>query len=530
MATLAAIEVLKAGGSAIDAAIAANAALGFLEPTGNGIGGDLYALVWDPETQRVWGFNGSGRSAQAFSYADMSAALATRGVSAIPSFGALSVTVPGAVDGWFALHARFGRLPMRDVLAPAIALAEQGAPVAPTIAYYWARNGLRLEAEARAGRLEEFANARSLYWAGGAAPRDGEVFRNPDLARTYRTLARDGRDAFYKGALAKVMDAYFRRVGAPLRAADLAAHRGDWVEPVSATYRNVELFEIGENTQGVTALQMLKILEGFDLAAMGFLSTDSLHVQIEAKRLAWEDRARFSGDPGLRASPLPALLDPAYAAQRRSRISMDRAMTLATAQDGVRGADTTYLVAADRDGMMVSLIQSNFRGMGSGLVPDGLGFMVQNRGELFAMTPGSRNVYAPGKRPFQTIIPAFAKKDSQPWLAFGVMGGDMQPQGHVQIIVNMIDYGLDVQAAGDAARWRHEGGCEPTGDCVGGPGQIFLESGVDASTLRALTRRGHVVRDADGSFGGYQAIEWDPALKVYRAASEMRKDGLALGY
>lgn len=530
MASQAAIEVLKAGGSAVDAAIAANAALGFLEPTGNGVGGDLYALVWDPKTNQVWGYNGSGRSAQGQSYEGLKAKLDARGQKAIPSFGALTVTVPGAVDAWFALHEKFGALPMRQVLAPAIALAEQGAPVPQTIAYYWERNRVRLEAEAAAGRLEEIANARATYWPTGAAPREGEVFKNPDLARTYRAIARGGRDAFYKGALAKTMDAYFQRIGAPLRGGDLGAHQGAWVSPISAKYRNVELFEIGPNTQGMTALQMLQILEGFDLKSMGLLSADSLHVQVEAKRLAWEDRARFSADASAAPPPLSALLDPAYAEKRRALIDMRRAMTLAKAQEGSVSADTTFLVAADKNGMMVSLIQSNFRGMGSGLVPDGLGFMLQNRGELFAMDPTHRNVYAPGKQPFQTIIPAFAKKDGLPWLAFGVMGGDMQPQGHVQIIVNMIDYGLDVQAAGDAARWRHEGGCEPTGECVDGPGEVFLESGVDAETLRALSRRGHVVRDGDGSFGGYQAIEWDPKLKVYRAASEMRKDGIALGY
>lgn len=532
LATQIAIDVLKDGGTAVDAAIAANAALGLLEPTGSGIGGDLFAIVWDPKTGRLYGYNGSGRSPLGLSLQEMRRIAKEKGGGRIPSFGAASVSVPGAVDGWFALHDRFGRLPMRRLLQPAIAYAEEGAPVPQAIARYYASNKRRLETEFAAGRLEEIENTRRIWWPNGETPAEGALLRNPDLARTYRALASQGRRAFYDGLVAQRVDTYMRRIGGFLRVEDFRAHHGEWVDPLCVDYRaGVSVCELPPNTQGVSALQMLQILRGYDMKALGFLTADSIHVQVEAKRLAFADRARYFADPAFASADLTKLLQQSYADQRRALIRMDRAMqTPDPGPDVLRRGDTTYFTTADKDGMMVSIIQSNYRGMGSGLTPDGLGFMLQDRGELFALDDGHANIYAPGKRPFHTIIPAFAMKDGAPWLSFGLMGGDMQPQGHVQIILNLVDYGLDLQAAGDAARWRHGDDQEPTGEPADGNGKLFLENGIPPSVRDALKARGHDVRPADGGFGGYQAIMRDRAHNVWVAATEMRKDGAADGY
>jgi gamma-glutamyltranspeptidase/glutathione hydrolase len=536
LATQTAIDILRAGGSAIDAAIAANAMLGLVEPTGNGIGGDIFVIVWDPETQRLYGYNGSGRTPRGMSLAQMRREARRRGnPDAVPSFGAASVSVPGTVDGWFALHDRFGRLPMSDLLAPTIRYAREGAPIPQTIAMYWANNRRRLETEFAAGRLQEVANARALYFCRENCgeyrqmPDGHGLFRNPDLANTLELLSRDGRDAYYRGPVARTIDLYMRRIGGWLRYDDLVRHEGEWVDPICAPYRSVEVCELPPNSQGVVALQTLRILEAFDLRSMGFLSADSLHTQIEATRLAFADRAQFYGDPAFTGFDTHQLLTDEYTAQRRAMISNDRAMPPPPHAELRIDGDTTYLTTADSSGMMVSLIQSNYRGMGSGLVPDGLGFMLQDRAELFSLESGHPNVYAPGRRPFQTIIPAFALRDGQPWLAFGVMGGDMQPQGHVQIIVNLIDYDMDLQAAGDAARYRFYGGAEPTGDEPDGVGFVAMENGILPDVRRELERRGHRIRPADGSFGGYQAILRQPN-GIYEVATEMRKDGSAGGY
>ena len=526
LASLVAIDILRAGGSAVDAAIAVNASLGVMEPVNCGIGGDLFAIVWDPTTQRLHGYNGSGRSPMGRSLADLRRRLAGR--TAIPPVGTLPVTVPGAVDGWCALHERFGVLPLARILEPAIACGRDGFPLTQLIAFYWENN---LAAFERLGdAIEEIGNAKATYLVGGRPPAEGEIVRNPDLARTYQAIAEGGRDAFYKGGIARRIDAYVARIGGDLRLADFAAHAGEWVDPVSVRYRGYDVYELPPNTQGIAALQMLNIIEGYDVRAMGAGSAEALHVMIEAKRLAFEDAARHYADPAFSRVPIDWLVSKEYAAERRALIREDRVMAGVAPGVAPAAPDTTYVAVADKDGMMVSLIQSNFRGMGSGLVPDGLGFMLQDRGELFSLEDGHPNQYAPGKRPFQTIIPGFVMKDGRPWLAYGVMGGDMQPQGHVQVLVNLIDFGMNVQEAGDAARFRHGQGYFASGAADPVYGELHLESGIAPEVRTELARRGHVIAAGAGGFGGYQAILRDDRNGAYRAASESRKDGAAIGY
>jgi len=529
LASQIAIDILKQGGNAVDAAIAANAALGLMEPTGNGIGGDLFAIIWDPETEQLYGLNASGRSPQGMSLEDLRVRLGDR--DSIPAFGSLPVSVPGTVDGWFEMHERFGNLPMSDLLQPAIGYAEDGFPVTQLISQYF---GLAVSrySDPDAG-IEETDNFFATYTTDGVPPAEGEIFRNPDLARTLGLIAEGGRDAFYRGEIANRIDAYMQRIDGPLRYEDFASHTSDWVEPQSVNYRGYDVWELPPNGQGIAALQMLQILEDYDLAEMGFMSPEVVHLMVEAKRLAFEDRARFYADPDYSPAPIEALLSEDYADQRRELISSEQAMQEVSHGDPsvLEDGDTTYLTVADSNGMMVSLIQSNYRGMGSGLVPDGLGFMLQDRGELFSLEDGHPNVYAPNKRPFHTIIPAFITQNGQPWMSFGLMGGGMQPQGHVQIVSNMIDFGLNVQEAGDAARWRHDGSTEPTDPIsTGGLGSLNVESGMPEETVAALRELGHQVTVQAGGYGGYQAIWRDPETGVYWAASEMRKDGAAIGY
>ncbi|MAG55699.1 MAG: gamma-glutamyltransferase [Planctomycetes bacterium] len=526
LATQVALDVLKRGGSAVDAAIAANACLALMEPTGCGLGGDLFAIVWDPKTRKVVGLNASGRSPKGMTLDALKERLGDR--TTIPLWGPLPVSVPGCVSGWKALHDRFGRLERKDVLGPAIGYAKEGFPVSEIIAGYWAMNLTRFAAESK--DITEFDNFRKTFVREGRAPRAGEVFANADLAKTLQRLADDGFGSFYTGKIADVIDAYCKRVDCPLRKNDLAAHAATWVEPASTTYRGVVVFELPPNGQGVAALQMLNVLEGYDLAAQGHNSAEYLHHHIEAKKLAFADRARFYADPAFSDVPLRGLISKPYAKDRRKLIDPARARRRVDAGNPrLHQGDTIYLTVADRDGMMVSLIQSNYVGMGSGLVPDGLGFALQDRGGLFTLEKDHANVYAPGKRPFHTIIPAFATKDDAPWLSFGVMGGAMQPQGHVQIICNLVDFGMNVQEAGDAARYNHTGSSQPTGTLMEDGGVVHLEGGIPLAVRRALEKRGHRLA-LRGSFGGYQAILRDPVTGVYHGASEMRKDGQAAGY
>ena len=527
-ATMIAIDTLRRGGSAVDAAIAANAALGFLEPTANGIGGDCFVMLWDPAKKTVIGLNGSGRSPRGLSLAEVR----RRAVNNhIPAYGAVSVSVPGAVDAWWEMHQRYGKLPWAEVLEPAANLAERGVPVPQAIAWYLKANMARFASTAVP--IEDKANALKVFTRDGRTPAEGEIFRNPDLARTLRAIGQGGRDAFYDGPLADHMEAYFKRIGGWMTRRDLAAHKTEWVQAIVTNYRGVDVWGLPPNSQGLSTLQILNVMEQFDLKAMGFQSAASIHHQAEAKRLAFEDRARYFADPAFARTPIEYLNSKAYAVERAKLIRPDQLMDRVMPGDAPHHGDTTYFTTADKDGMIVSIIQSNYRGMGSGLVPDGpdgatLGFMFQDRGELYALSDGHPNIYAPGKRPFQTIIPGFASRGDQPWLSFGVMGGDMQPQGQAQIIANMVDYGLGVQEAGDSPRWHHEGSSEPTGEPQEGTGVLRLETGVPAETRAKLAAMGWKLGDTDGGFGGYQAIV--KGEQAYGAASEMRKDGLALAY
>ena len=527
LASQVAIDILKQGGNAIDAAIAANATLGLMEPTGNGIGGDIFAIVWDAKSKKLYGLNGSGRSPQSLKLEYFK----KHEYNKIPALGPLPVSVPGTVDGWFELHDRFGSMDMTRVLRPAIDYAREGFPVSEVIAYYWQGN---------ARVLKRFPGFEEIFMPGGEAPKKGEIFKNPYLANTLEKIAEGGRDVFYKGEIAKKIDEYMNEhahkymrgekgEGGYLRYEDLAAHQSEWVEPVSATYRGHTVWELPPNGQGTAALQILNIMEGYDVASMGFGSKDYIHTFVEAKKLAFEDRAKFYADPDFADIPIDQLISKEYADERRKRIDPERAARNYPAGKLEQG-NTIYLTVADKEGNMVSLIQSNYRGMGSGMTPGKLGFVLQDRGELFALEEGHNNVYEPGKRPFHTIIPAFVTKDGKPFMSFGVMGGSMQPQGHAQIVMNMVDFGMNLQEAGDAPRIRHGGSSQPTGEKMTDGGVIHLESGFGYQTIRELMQMGHDIEPTVGGFGGYQAIMYDPVQGVYYGASESRKDGQAIGY
>src|SRR5438034_543844 len=526
-ATQVGVEILKRGGSAVDAAIAANATLGLMEPVSNGIGGDLFAIVYSAKENKLYGINGSGRSPLGLSYDQMNAELAKLRRETIPPAGMLPISVPGTVDAWAELHKRFGKLKLSDDLAPAIRYAEEGFPVTELIAYYWAF-GPRLYKGLPGAFLETYTLDGK-----GRTPAKGDIFKNPDLANTLRLIGEKGRDVFYKGEIADKIDNFMQANGGFLRKADFEKHTSTWVDPVSTSYRGYDVFELPPNGQGIAALQILNILEGFDLRAMGRNSPETLHTMIEAKKIAWADRAKFYADPAFAKIPMAALLSKSYAAERRKLIEPNRAARQVEAGNpALNHGETIYLCTADDEGNMVSLIQSNYRGMGSGIVVPGLGFMFQDRGELFSMEPGHANVYAPGKRPFHTIIPGFVMKDGKPWEAFGVMGGGMQPQGHAQVLTNQIDFGMAVQEAGDASRWQHEGDNEPTGEEMETGANVNVEDGIPYEIVRELEKRGHDVRFDVGGYGGYQAIkvEMHDGQRVYVAASESRKDGQAAGY
>lgn len=516
LATQVALDILKSGGNAIDAAIAANAVLGLVEPTGNGMGGDLFAIIWSAKDQKLYGLNASGRSPKSLSLEYFK----KNGYTSIPAYGPLPVSVPGTVSGWFAMHEKFGTKPMTEILQPAIDYAENGFPVTELIAYYM-NLGTR--------NLKRFPNVADVYMPNGHAPKKGEIFKNPALANTFKKIAKGGFDAFYKGDIAKTIGKFMKEQGGFLSYEDMAAHHAEWVEPVSVNYRGYDVWELPPNGQGTAALQMLNILEAYDIAEMGFGSAEYIHHFTEAKKLAFEDRAKFYADPDFSDIPMEMLLSKEYAAEKRTLISDKRAARSYPAGKIEKG-NTIYLTVADKEGNMVSLIQSNYRGMGSGMCPPGLGFILQDRGELFHLEEGHANVFEPGKRPFHTIIPAFITKDGKPWISFGLMGGAMQPQGHAQMVINLIDFGMNLQEAGDAPRIRHGGSSQPTGGKMTNGGILYLESGIAWEELQKLMMMGHKIQWDLGGYGGYQAIMWDEKNKVYYGASESRKDGQAAGY
>jgi gamma-glutamyltranspeptidase/glutathione hydrolase len=532
LAVQAGVEILKEGGSAVDAAIAVNACLGLMEPTANGLGGDLFAILWDPKAGRVVGLNASGRAPLALTASKVK----PEKDGTIPLYSPLSWTVPGCADGWFTLHARYGRLPMEDILAPAIRYAQEGFPVSPVIASDWERSARRLprlEGDPEPRVFADNPGFRQVFMPGGRAPREGEIFKNPALDKTLRLLARRGRDAYYNGEIAAALVRYSEANGGFFSKEDFARHHSTWDEPVSTGYRGYAVWELPPNSQGLAALQMLNILETFDLRAMGRDSADFWHVMTEAKKLAFADRARYYADPAFAKIPVKELLDKGYAKRCAARIDMARAAPKDEPGDvgAIDRSDTTYLATADGDGMMVSLIQSNYTGFGSGYVVPELGFGLQDRGALFSLHEGHPNRLEPGKRPFQTIIPAFVTKDGVPLLAFGLMGGDMQPQGHAQILVNLVDFGMNLQEAGDAPRFHHTGSSEPTGAVMTAGGVLHIEDGVPVAVIGELKRRGHVLApEPVGAYGGYQAIRRDPRTGVYGGANEKLKDGCALGF
>jgi len=516
LATQIGIDILKKGGNAVDAAIAANAAIGLMEPTGNGIGGDLFAIIWIENNKKLYGLNASGRSPKNLKLEYFK----NNGFSKIPAYGPLPVSVPGCVDGWFEMHEKFGSLNMKQILKPAISYAENGFPVSELVSYY-----LGISAK----NFGKYPNFNETYLINGFSPKKGQIFKNKDLANTLKIISEKGRSGFYEGKIAKIMSDFIVDQGGFLSYEDLKNHKSDWIEPVSTNYRGYDVWELPPNGQGIAALQMLNLLEKFDIKSMGFGSAEYIHHFVEAKKIAFADRAKYYADMDFNDIPVDFLISKEYADKRRDEIKPTRAARSVKAGE-IENGDTIYLTVADKDGNMVSLIQSNYRGMGSGMVPPGLGFMLQDRGELFSLDEDHYNVYEPEKRPFHTIIPAFITKDNKPYISFGLMGGAMQPQGHAQIVINLIDFGMNLQEAGDAPRIRHVSNQQPTGGEMFDGGELSLESGFDYKEIRKLMKFGHKVIFSLGSFGGYQAIMYDDELGVYFGASESRKDGSAMGY
>jgi gamma-glutamyltranspeptidase/glutathione hydrolase len=516
LATQIGIDILKDGGNAIDAAIAANAAIGLMEPTGNGIGGDLFAIIWVEKDKKLYGLNASGRSPKNLTLDYFK----ENNMTQIPAYGPLPVSVPGCVDGWFEMHKRFGKISMEDILNPAIYYAENGFPVTELVSYYM---------EIANKNFNQYPNFKETYHINGYTPKKGQLFKNKDLGKTLRLIAKKGRKGFYEGPVAKTISDFIIDQGGFLSFEDLKNHNSDWIEPVSTNYRGYDIWELPPNGQGIAALQILNLLESFDIKSMGFGSAEYIHHFVEAKKIAFADRAKYYADMDFNNIPVDYLISKEYANQRRQEINKSKAAKTVAAGE-IENGDTIYLTTSDNEGNMVSLIQSNYRGMGSGMVPPGLGFMLQDRGELFSLEEGHYNLYEPEKRPFHTIIPAFITKDKKPYVSFGLMGGAMQPQGHAQIVINLIDFEMNLQEAGDAPRIRHVSNQQPTGGNMLDGGELSLESGFDYKEIRKLQKYGHKIIFSLGSFGGYQAIMFDEKLGVFFGASESRKDGSAMGY
>ena len=516
LATQVALEIMRKGGNAMDAAIAANAMLGLVEPTGNGIGGDLFAIIWDAKSRKLYGLNASGRSPKSLSLEWFK----KNNYEKIPSHGPLPVTVPGAVDGWFMIHERFGNLPMKEILDPTIRYARSGFAVSQLIAYYWKRS---------VPILSEWPGFKEQFTFNGRATEEGEIWRNEALANTLELLVSGGRDVFYEGEIARNIDRYMKENDGFLSYDDLRSHRGNWVEPVSTNYRGYDVWQLPPNGQGIAVLQILNLMELYDLSKMNPESAEYVHLFTEVKKLVYEDRAKYYADMDFNDIPIKDLVSKKYAKERADLINFDKAGLAYPSGALDSGGDTIYLATADGDGNMVSLIQSNYRGMGSGMTPQGLGFILQDRGEMFSLDQSHMNKFEGGKRPFHTIIPGFVTKDGIPWLSYGLMGGAMQPQGHAQILINLIDFKMNVQEAGDFPRIHHTGSSEPTGEVMKTGGILNLESQFPYKTIRALMRRGHRIQYANGPYGGYQAIKRSEN-GVYWGASESRKDGQAAGF
>ena len=514
LATQIGLDILKQGGTAVDAAIAANIALGLMEPTGNGIGGGLFAIILDAQSNKLHGLNASGPAPMNLSidYFEQ------QGLKKIPAYGPLPVTVPGAVDGWVKLHEKFGKLKFKSLFEPTIEYAEKGFPITETIAYYLDKSQKR---------FEKYPNFSEVWIKNGRMPQKGEIFKNPQLANTLRIIAEKGRAGFYEGEIAQTMANFVQAQGGFLTYDDLAGFHSEWTQPVSSNYRGYDVWELPPNGQGIAALQILNILENYDLKKMGLFSSEYIHLFTEAKKIVFADRAKYYADPNFSNIPVNELISKSYAKERAKLINLDKA---SKANDAgiLKSGDTIYLTVADKFGNMVSLIQSNYRGMGSGMMPTGLGFMLQDRGELFSLDKNHKNALEGGKRPFHTIIPAFVTKDGKPFISFGVMGGATQPQAHAQIIINMIDFGLNLQEAGDAPRIVHSGSSQPTGEVMTDGGSLSIESGFGKQIEQELSNKGHTIKYQKGVFGGYQAIMFKDG--VYYGASETRKDGQAAGY
>lgn len=514
LATQIGLDILKSGGNAVDAAIAANIALGLMEPTGNGIGGDLFAIVWDAKTKKLYGLNASGPAPQSLSIEYFK----DNNLEKIPAYGPLPVSVPGAVDGWIKLHEKFGNKKFISLFEPTIAYAKDGFPVSELIAYY-------LDGSAK--RFADYPNFKDVWMKNGSTPKKGEIFKNPELAKTLEEISKTKRESFYEGQLATTMANFIQEEGGFLSFEDLKNYQAEWVEPVSSNYRGYDVWELPPNGQGIAALQILNLLEHFDISAMGLFSAEYIHHFVEAKKLAFADRAKYYADPAFNNIDIETLISKEYAIERLPLINSNKAAL--TDEAGIlKQGDTIYLTTADKDGNMVSLIQSNYRGMGSGMVPPGLGFMLQDRGELFSLDPTHANALEGGKRPFHTIIPAFITKDGEPFVSFGVMGGATQPQAHAQIVINLVDFGMNLQEAGDAPRIVHSGSSQPTDEVMLDGGSISLEKGFGEAIEKQLEGLGHIIKYDKGSFGGYQAIMKKDG--VYFGASESRKDGQAAGY
>ena len=504
------LDVLKRGGNAVDAAIAMAAVLNVTEPMMTGIGGDMFALVYWARTKELKGLNGSGRAPKALSLDYF----AKNNIKTMPQTGMGSITVPGAFDGWVTLRDKYGTMKLTDLLAPAIEYAEHGFPVMEKASEDW-------DAEVR--KLSRTSAAATNYLVDGRAPRPGEIFRQQNLARTFRTLAEGGRDAFYKGPVGQAIVDYMKANGGFITMEDLGATKADWVEPISTNYRGYQIYEMPPNGQGITALIALNILEGFDLAALRSDPSQFYHTLIEATKLAFADRNRYIADPAVAKVPVAELLSKEYATKRRGLIDPHKALDSPPAGEVNMGSDTTYLTVIDKDGNAVSFINSLFDAFGSGIVAGDTGIVFQNRGSAFSLDPKHPNAIAPGKRPFHTLIPAMVFKDNQLYMSFGVMGGAIQPQGHVQVLVNLIDLKMSLQEAIDAPRYRF----------MTGRG-VLMEDELGSGIIDQLLKLGHVRAKPPGvlrsSMGGGQAIMVDPVNRTLMGASDPRKDGMALGY